>query len=180
MNPINTTKQLAIIPLLFSFIVVTFSVLFMSQAMSQSASKNTAKITHASAQDELTFLLAKHKGKVIYLDFWASWCGPCRKSFPWMNKIQSTYSTENFTVISVNVDNDKVLAKEFLRTLPASFPVIYDPKGQLAKKYNVKGMPSSYLINSNGELVQQHTGFFSKKIKQYEHEITQLIKNINH
>lgn len=176
MNLINDTKQSLTLPLLLPFVTVTLFALFMSSIKAQ----ETSKVTHVNTQNELSLLLAKHKGKVIYLDFWASWCGPCRKSFPWMNKIQSTYSPEQFTVISINLDNDKALAKAFLHTLPASFPVIYDPKGQLAKKYKVKGMPSSYLINSNGELVQQHTGFFNKKIKQYEYEITQLIKNINH
>ena len=176
MNLINTTKQSSTLPLLLSFVTVTFFALFMSPIKAKEANN----VTYKSAKDELALLLTQHNGKVIYLDFWASWCGPCRKSFPWMNKIQSTYSSEKFTVISINVDNDEALAKEFLHTLPASFPVVYDPKGELAKKYNVKGMPSSYLINSSGELVQQHTGFFSKKIKQYEHEITQLIDDINH
>ena len=94
-----------------------------------------------------------------------------------MNKIQSTYSSEKFTVISINVDNDIALAQAFLHSLPANFPVVYDPKGELAKKYKVKGMPSSYLINIHGEIVQQHTGFFSKKIKRYEQEITQLLRS---
>lgn len=128
-----------------------------------------------NTQNELDALLAKHKGKVIYIDFWASWCGPCRKSFPWMNKVQSSYNSDQFTVISINLDNEKTLAETFLQSTPANFPVIYDPKGTLAKKFKVKGMPSSYLINQDGKVIKRHTGFFSAKITNYEQEIDQLI-----
>ena len=78
----------------------------------------------------LELILAEHKGDVIYLDFWASWCVPCRKSFPWMNAIQKKYQSQRFTVISVNVDANDELAQKFLKKTPASFAVIYDPKGK--------------------------------------------------
>lgn len=129
--------------------------------------------------NELNGLLAQHKGKVIYLDFWASWCVPCRKSFPWLNKIQKTYATKNFTIISINLDSDKALAKEFLHILPASFPVVYDKTGELAKKFKVKGMPSSYLINKEGKITKRHTGFFTEQESAYEEEIKHLITQSN-
>lgn len=136
----------------------------------------TLPVTNTSLSNtDLNKVLEVHKGKVIYLDFWASWCGPCRKSFPWMNNIQSTLDPTKFTVISINVDQEKDLAIKFLEETPASFPVVYDPKGKAAKAYNIKGMPSSYLIDHKGNVVQSHTGFFTKKIKQYEDEINQLI-----
>lgn len=128
-----------------------------------------------SSHTGLNKILNANKGKVIYLDFWASWCTPCRKSFPWMNKIQSTFDSSKFTVISINVDQEMNLATKFLKENPANFPVIYDPKGIAAKAYAVKGMPSSYLINQQGEIVKSHTGFFTSKIQQYENEISQLI-----
>ena len=80
--------------------------------------------------------LLEHQGKVVYIDFWASWCVPCRKSFPWMNAIQEKYKQQGFTVVSINLDANKALAEKFLLEMPASFPVIYDPKGKIAKHFD--------------------------------------------
>jgi len=120
-------------------------------------------------------LIASHKGKVIYLDFWASWCGPCRKSFPWMNDIQQQYQGQGLVVISVNVDNEKSLAEEFLNETPANFAVFYDPKGKVARKFKLKGMPSSYLIDRSGKMVGNHVGFSKSKVSHYEQEIKDLL-----
>jgi len=128
-----------------------------------------------TGQKKLTQMLEQHKGEVIYLDFWASWCGPCRKSFPWMNDMQSKYQQQGFAVISINLDADHELAQSFLKDHPALFSVIYDPKGLTAKKYKVKGMPTSYLIGRDGKIKKAHTGFFTKKSSIYEDEIIQLL-----
>ena len=119
--------------------------------------------------------LSKYKGKVVYLDFWASWCVPCRKSFPWMNKMQQQYSQKDLVIIAVNLDKKKELAAAFLQENPAQFNIMYDPKGTLAKKYQIKGMPSSIIFGRSGKPVIAHTGFFSKKIKLYENEISREI-----
>jgi thiol-disulfide isomerase/thioredoxin len=124
-------------------------------------------------------LLQQHQGKVIYLDFWASWCGPCRKSFPWMNSLQKKYSADDFIVLSVNVDNDRTLAEEFLKVTPANFSIYYDPKGQVARKYRLKGMPSSFLIDKTGKTVSAHVGFTVKKQQQYQAEIDALLAASN-
>ncbi len=130
-----------------------------------------------SSRQALEQSLAKHKGKVVYLDFWASWCVPCKRSFPWMNDIQSKYKDKGFTVISVNLDADKQLAAKFLLANPASFEVIYDPKGKIAKHFKIQGMPSSMLIGRDGKIKSRHTGFFTKKIPQYNQEIEALLVN---
>ncbi|MBL4764576.1 MAG: TlpA family protein disulfide reductase [Colwellia sp.] len=128
-----------------------------------------------SSQAALEQALDKHKGEVVYLDFWASWCGPCRKSFPWMNKIAAQYKQQGFSVISVNLDANKALATKFLNETPASFTVIYDPKGKIAKHFKIQGMPSSMLIGRDGKIKSRHTGFFTKKIPLYQQEIEQLL-----
>ena len=84
--------------------------------------------------------LAEHKGNVVYLDFWASWCGPCRKSFPWMNKIAASYKQQGFSVISVNLDANRDLAMQFLIETPASFDVIY------AVSYTHLTLPTIYSV----------------------------------
>jgi thiol-disulfide isomerase/thioredoxin len=131
--------------------------------------------SHANSVTELEKILSESKGQVVYLDFWASWCGPCRKSFPWLNAMQAKYEKQNFRIISINVDAERALADDFLQALPASFKVIYDPQGKLASQFKLKGMPSSYLINKQGEIVSAHVGFINSKKQKYEQEIIQLI-----
>lgn len=123
-----------------------------------------------------TFKLSDYKGKVVYLDFWASWCVPCRKSFPWMNQLRQKYSEEDLVIVAVNLDKKESLANEFLAENPASFDILYDPKGLLAKRFQIKGMPSSVIFDRNGKPIKAHTGFFVKKISAYEQEIKNIIK----
>lgn len=151
---LNVLPRLFFISLLFIFSINTFAYSSLAEFESQ---------------------IAANKGKVIYVDFWASWCVPCRKSFPWMNKMQATYADKNFTVLSVNLDADSNMAKKFLDELPAEFPVHYDPKGQVAKEFKLKGMPSSFVINKAGKLVSAHVGFTDEKKAKYEAEIIKLL-----
>ena len=114
--------------------------------------------------------------KVIYVDFWASWCGPCRRSFPWLNEMQARYADQGFTVIGVNVDPSKADAQLFLDKYPATFPLIYDPAGELASRYALQGMPSSILLNADGEELSRHIGFSEKHKNDYEQEIVRLLE----
>jgi len=133
-----------------------------------------------SSQSENILNLDQYKGKVVYLDFWASWCVPCRKSFPWMNQLQQKYSADELVIIAVNLDKKRILADKFLAENPAKFNVIYDPKGHLAKKFKIKGMPSSVIFDRNGKPIIAHTGFFIKKIDEYEQQIKNTINSIAH
>lgn len=125
--------------------------------------------------NEFAQAMASHKGKVVYLDFWASWCVPCRKSFPWMNGMQKKYQGQGLVVLSVNLDAQAQLAAQFLQQTPANFDVIYDARGILAKKFQLKGMPSSYLFDRQGKLISAHSGFNGKKMEKYQHEIEQAL-----
>lgn len=139
-----------------------------------------AAVSAANAASEpevqLNKLMKQHQGKVIYIDFWASWCVPCRKSFPWMNEMQEKYQDQGLVVISVNLDAQKSLAETFLQETPADFAIIYDAKGQLAKKFKLKGMPSSYLFDRNANLISSHSGFNSEKKTHFEREILKALK----
>ena len=77
--------------------------------------------------------LSAYKGKVVYLDFWASWCVPCRLSFPWMNELQQEYAGKGFTVVAVNMDHDGAAAQQFLSQMPASFKIVFDPRAMWRK-----------------------------------------------
>ena len=109
-----------------------------------------------------------HAGKVVLLDFWASWCVPCRRSFPWMNAMQDKYAEEGLVIIAVNVDREVENAAAFLAQYPANFEIVYDPDAALAKAYEVQVMPSSFVIDRNGAAIEQHAGFKVKKQDEYE------------
>ncbi|MFT6899336.1 MAG: thiol-disulfide isomerase/thioredoxin [Paraglaciecola sp.] len=119
--------------------------------------------------------LSELKGHVVYVDFWASWCKPCRKSFPWMNQISQQYADQGLVVVAVNLDADAELAARFLQKVPADFPITYDPQGELAEQYQIIGMPSSYFIDKKGEIRFTHKGFFSAQQAHYEQQLITLL-----
>jgi len=119
--------------------------------------------------------LTAYRGKVVYVDFWASWCAPCKQSFPWLDSLVHTYGASNLVVIGVNVDKNRDQAERFLNETPADFPIVYDPKGQLATVYKVAGMPSGVLIDRTGHVRFQHSGFSEKQKVLYEAQLQTLL-----
>lgn len=115
------------------------------------------------------------QGKVVLVDFWASWCGPCRKSFPWLNRMQQQYSADGLLVLAVNEDSERSEAMRFLQQQPAQFAVLYDEAGALAQQYQLMGMPSSFLIDKKGQIRYRHIGFKQADIAGYEAKIRQLL-----
>ena len=120
--------------------------------------------------------LSDYRGQVVYLDFWASWCQPCRNSFSWMNKMQSLYGKEGFKVIAINLDESRTKADKFLQQIPAEFDVAYDPRGNTAESYKLRGMPSSYIIDKNGTMAHRNLGFHGKDEEKLEENIRRLLR----
>jgi thiol-disulfide isomerase/thioredoxin len=119
--------------------------------------------------------LAALRGHVIYLDFWASWCGPCRQSFPWMQTLKNTYEGQGLTIVAVDLDTDRVDADKFLRQFKPTFDVRFDPEGKLAELYNIKTMPSSVLIDRRGVARFTHMGFRPVDGAVYEAQLRELL-----
>ena len=136
---------------------------------------NTTAPDFSIESEQLSSSLADLRGQVVYVDFWASWCKPCRKSFPWMNAMQQKYRAAGLQVIAINLDAEQQLADEFLSKTPAAMPIVYDPQGLIAKDYQLLGMPSSYIVDKKGQIRFAHKGFFSDKQNQYEYEINSLL-----
>jgi cytochrome c biogenesis protein CcmG, thiol:disulfide interchange protein DsbE len=119
--------------------------------------------------------LTAYRGKVVYVDFWASWCAPCKQSFPWLDVLARAYAPQDFVVIGVNVDKDRDRAAKFLDATPADFSIVYDPKGELATAYKVAGMPTGILIDRAGHVRFQHAGFSEKQKELYEEQLHTLL-----
>jgi len=115
------------------------------------------------------------RGRVVYLDFWASWCAPCREAFPWMRVMESTYESQGLAVIAINLDHDRADAERFLKRFDPNFEVQFDPQGVLAEQFKVAGMPTSVLIDRHGVLRYTHIGFRPVDRQSRTKEIQQLL-----
>jgi len=132
-------------------------------------------LVQAAKLTDKSMSLESYRGKTLLLDFWASWCGPCRASFPWMNEMQSKYQDQGFEVVAINLDMRPELAYAFLEQISAEFHVLLDEDALLPDAFNVIGMPTSYLIDKEGRLRAQHVGFQEAKIDEYEAGIQALL-----
>jgi thiol-disulfide isomerase/thioredoxin len=103
--------------------------------------------------------LADLKGQVVMINFWASWCGPCRQEFPALDQIYAKYRPMGFTLVAINVESDKANAERFLGATPVSFPILFDPENKVSGSYGVSGMPTTVLIDRQGRVRWQHRAY---------------------
>lgn len=120
--------------------------------------------------------LSKLEGKVVYLDFWASWCDPCRDSFPWMAELKDKYAAQGLEIVAVNLDKDRATAEKFLHNMKVNFIVAFDTSGDTAAQYKLRGMPGSYLIGRDGNIHASHLGFRDKDKQKLEAAIEKLLQ----
>jgi cytochrome c biogenesis protein CcmG, thiol:disulfide interchange protein DsbE len=119
--------------------------------------------------------LSTFRGRVVYLDFWASWCGPCRQSFPWMESIKTAYDGQGLTVLAINVDHDRSDADRFLKIFHPDFEIRFDPQGSWAEEFKVSGMPTSVIIDRHGVVRFTHVGFWPAQGDVSAAQIRQLL-----
>jgi len=114
-------------------------------------------------------------GKVVYVDFWASWCAPCRQSFPWMQELYDRLRRRGLEIVAVSVDTDHSAALKFLKQADVTFPVLYDSTGTLAKQYGLEAMPTSFVYGRDGRLVATHRGFHKDEADSLEMAVVKLL-----
>ena len=130
----------------------------------------------AAAYEELAALdLSVYAGQVVYLDFWASWCQPCRASFPYMDSLQAEHGQRGLVVVAVNVDTDRRLAEEFLAETPVGFRIAFDPAGKLAGQWQLEGMPTTVLIGRDGKTRFRQSGFRKADEAKLQTRVVQLL-----
>jgi peroxiredoxin len=119
--------------------------------------------------------LADYRGKIVFVDFWASWCSPCRESLPLYDKLAADFGADDFAVIAVNLDETAADAKKFIAQHPVRYTIVQNPQGDIPKMFGVAGMPSSYLIDRDGTIRQRHIGFDKKDVDMLRAEVTKLL-----
>ena len=157
---------------------VGFAMLSFCAAPAQALDIGSAAPTFSLSSNRGKLDSASLKGKLVYVDFWASWCVPCKQSFPWMNEMHAKYADRGLHVLAINVDAKAADAEKFLTQVPAKFQVAFDASGQTPKQFAVKSMPSSYLIDGDGRAVYVHTGFRESDKNAIEAAIVAALDNM--
>jgi peroxiredoxin len=120
--------------------------------------------------------LSDYRGQVLLINFWASWCGPCRQEMPLLEDLYKRYNKLGFTIMGVNVDTDSTKANNYLRDITVTFPVVYDVTNAVSKSFNVNAMPTTVIVDRNGNMRYLHQGYQPGYEKAYKKEVVQLIK----
>jgi thiol-disulfide isomerase/thioredoxin len=127
-------------------------------------------------RDEALVSVEEFRGKVVYLDFWASWCGPCRKSMPLYDEMYREIGTDRFEILAVNLDEDPRDALDFITQHPVSYPVLSDPSGAVAEAWGLKVMPTSFLLDPSGRVVKTYPGFEDSHMGEIRRDIDALLQ----
>ena len=120
--------------------------------------------------------LSEMRGDVVMINFWASWCGPCRQEMPLLEEMYKKYSDLGFVLLGVNVEEDSSKAGELLREIPVSFPILYDNTNKVTKLYKVVAMPSTVMVGRDGNMRYLHRGYLPGYEAEYVKQIKELIK----
>ncbi len=120
--------------------------------------------------------LSELRGEVVMINFWASWCAPCRQEMPLLEVLYKKYSDLGFTLLAVNVEEDSSKADDLLRDIPVTFPVLYDNTNKVTKLYKVVAMPSTIIIDRDGKMRYLHRGYLPGYEEEYKKQVSELIR----
>jgi len=120
--------------------------------------------------------LSELEGQVVMINFWASWCGPCREEMPLLEQIHQRYERLGFTLLGVNVEEDPASAEKWLKDRPVSFPILMDPENGVSKLYDVIAMPSTVIVDRQGNMRYLHHGYKPGYEDDYQNQIRALVR----
>ena len=119
--------------------------------------------------------LSEHRGQVIMINFWASWCAPCRKEMPLLEELYQRYKDGGFTLLGVNVEEDSSAAKDLLKEIQVSFPILFDNQNAVSQLYKVEAMPSTVIVDRDGNMRFVHKGYQPGYEDEYQKQVRELI-----
>ena len=154
-------------------IVLVASGLVASSVVAQISGPAPNFTLQATSGDSVS--LADLKGQVVMLNFWATWCGPCREEMPHLEALHQRYSDLGFTLLGVNVEEDPSGAEKFLEETPVTFQILFDPKNQVSEMYDVIAMPSTVLVDRTGAMRFIHHGYQSGYESEYQTQVRALL-----
>ncbi|MBS0364313.1 MAG: TlpA family protein disulfide reductase [Proteobacteria bacterium] len=150
--------------------------LTLPQLASSAASGEPAPAFTLPARGGSQINLAQYRGQVVMINFWASWCGPCRQEMPLLESIYRQYSKLGFTLLGVNVEPDSAAAEQWLKQTPVSFPILFDRDSKVSRLYDVSGMPSTVIIDRAGRLRVVHHGYKPGDENEYLDGVRRLVR----
>ncbi len=156
-------------------VLVALALLLLPRASAVTADGTAANFTLKSAGGE-NIRLSEFRGQVVLINFWASWCGPCRQEMPHLERIHQKYEALGFTVFGVNVEQDRKLADQVLRDIPVSFPILFDDENRVSQLYDVDAMPVTVLVDRGGEIRYMHRGYKPGYELEYEKQVKVLVR----
>ena len=149
---------------------------FLGAILAFNASADTAPDFTLQSSTGENVRLAEQRGQVVMLNFWASWCGPCRKEMPLLDEISQRYSAAGFVLYGVNVEEDNTDAKKLIKELGVTFPILYDTESKASSLYNVDAMPTTVLIDKQGVIRYVNRGYKAGDEEKYRAQVRELIK----
>ena len=120
--------------------------------------------------------LSEYRGDVVLINFWASWCGPCRQEMPLLDQLYQRYNPIGFTILGINVEENPDQARQLLKDVPVSFPILFDTQNSVSKLYHLVGMPSTMIVDRDGNIRYQHFSYLPGYEKKYEEQIKELLR----
>ena len=157
-------------------VVVSLSVILVSVVAAAAPVSGVAPNFELQSRSGDKVSVAQHKGEVVMINFWASWCGPCRQEMPHLEALYQRYGSLGFTLLGVNVDDDPKRAEAWLKDTPVSFPILFDPENDVTKLYDVVAMPSTVLVDRAGNVRFIHHGYKPGYENEYQNQIRALIR----
>jgi peroxiredoxin len=128
------------------------------------------------SRDGVNIKLSELRGQVVMVNFWASWCGPCRQEMPLLQQLFDRYQSLGFSLLGVNVDEDRAAADKMLSDVPVSFPILYDDRSKVSKQYQVKAMPTTIMVDRDGRIRYLHKGYKPGYEEDYQQQIRELLR----
>lgn len=158
-------------------IIASILILCMSVSLGAGAAEvsGEAKDFTLKSRDGVNIKLSELRGEVVMINFWASWCGPCRQEMPLLDALYKKYKDYGFTLLGINVDENNEAAIKLLSQIPVSFPILFDPQSSVTELYDVDAMPSTILVDRDGKMRFLHRGYKPGYEKHYDDQVKALV-----